>query len=178
MKLQAYRVACSQHDVPVSSAPTGVTSPPAPGPLRVRVHPSMNFTSPTEFQPLQTCPRSRLRERLPWGSLPHRDINRASPLASEHPKLTLRSALAVSHDLDGFLLSLPCGFVSPHCHVRDSPSRGFLPPPSQSDSSSPRSLLPVGGRRLPPSCLDSSSSARPVFRAFIRVAIRSHRRHD
>jgi hypothetical protein len=56
MKLQAYRVACCQHDVPVSRAPTGVTSPPAPGPLRVRVHPSMSFTSPTEFQPLLTCP--------------------------------------------------------------------------------------------------------------------------
>jgi hypothetical protein len=178
MKLQACWVACSQHDVPVSSAPTGVTSPPAPGPLRVRVHPSMGFTSPTEFQPLQTCPRSCLRERLPWGFLPHRDINRASPLASKHPKLTLRSALAVSHGLDGLLLSLPCGFISPRCHVRDSPSRGFLPPPSQSDSSSPRSLLPVSGRRLPPSCLDSSSSARPVFRALLRVAIRSHRRHD
>ena len=56
MKLQAYRVACSQPDVPVSSAPTGVTSPPAPGLLRDRVHPSMSFTSPTEFQPLQACP--------------------------------------------------------------------------------------------------------------------------
>jgi hypothetical protein len=178
MKLQAYRVACSQRDVPVSRAPAGVTSPPAPGPLRVRVHPSMGFTSPTEFQPLQTCPRSRLRGRLPWGFLPHRDVNRKSPLASEHPKLTLRSALGVSHALDGLLLSLPCGFVSPRCHVRDSPSRGFLPLPGQSDSSSPRSLLPVGGRCLPPSCLDGSSSAHPVFRALIRAAIRSHRRHD
>jgi hypothetical protein len=178
MKLQAYRVACNQHDVPVSSAPTGVTSPPAPGPLRVRVHPSMGFTSPTEFQPLQTCPRSCLRERLPWGSIPHRDINRKNPLASEHPKLALRSALGVSHALDGLRLSLPCGSISPRCHVRDSPSRGFLPLPSQSDSSSPRSLLPVGGRRLPPSCLDSSSSARPVSRALLRAAIRSHRRHD
>ena len=178
MKLQAYWVACYPHDVTVSSAPTGVTSPPAPGPLRVRVHPSMGFTSPTEFQPLQTCPRSCLRERLPWGSLPHRDINRKSPLASEHPKPTLRSALGVSHALDGLLLSLPCGFISPRCHVRDSPSRGFLPLPSQNDSSSPRSLLPVGGRRLPPSCLDSSSSAHPVSRALLRAAIRSHRRHD
>jgi hypothetical protein len=178
MKLQAYRVACSQHDVPVSSAPTGVTSPPAPGPLRVRVHPSMGFTSPTEFQPLQTCPRSRLRGRLPWGFLPHRDINRKSPLASEHPKLTLRFALGVSHALDDLRLSLPCGFVSPRSHVRDSPSRGFLPLPSQCASSAPRSLLSVVGRRLPPSCLDSSSSARPAFRALIRAAIRSHRRSD
>jgi hypothetical protein len=56
MKLQTYRVACCQLDVPVSRAPPGVTSPPAPGPLRVRVHPPMSFTSPTEFQPLLTCP--------------------------------------------------------------------------------------------------------------------------
>jgi hypothetical protein len=178
MKLQAYRVACSQRDVPVSRAPAGVTSPPAPGPLRVRVHPSMSFTSPTEFQPLLTCPHTFVRGRLPWGLVPHRDINEQSPLASEHPKLTLRSALGVSHALDGLLLSSPCGFVSPRCHVRDSPSRGFLPLPSQSDSSSPRSLLPVGGRRLPSSCLDGASSAHPVFRALIRAAIRSHRRDD
>jgi hypothetical protein len=178
MKLQAYRVACCQLDVPVSRAPPGVTSPPAPGPLRVRVHPSMSFTSPPEFQPLLTCPHTFVRGRLPWGLVPHRDVNEKSPLASEHPKLTLRSALGVSHALDGLLLSSPCGFVSPRCHVRDSPSRGFLPLPSQSDSSSPRSLLPVGGRRLPSSCLDGASSAHPVFRALIRAAIRSHRRDD
>jgi hypothetical protein len=178
MKLQTYRVACCQLDVPVSRAPPGVTSPPAPGPLRVRVHPSMSFTSPTEFQPLLTCPHTFVRGRLPWGLVPHRDINEQSPLASEHPKLTLRSALGVSHALDGLLLSLPCGFVSPRSHVRDSPSRVFLPLPSQSDSSSPRSLLPVGSRRLPSSCPDSSSSARPVFRALIQAAIRSHRRDD
>jgi hypothetical protein len=35
---------------------SGVTSPPAPVPLRVRVHPPMSFTSPTEYQPLRTCP--------------------------------------------------------------------------------------------------------------------------
>jgi hypothetical protein len=35
---------------------SGLTSPPAPGPLRVRVHPPMSFTSPTEVQPLRTCP--------------------------------------------------------------------------------------------------------------------------
>jgi hypothetical protein len=178
MKLQAYRVACSQPGVAVSSASSGLTSPPAPGPLRVRVHPPMSFTSPPEFEPLRTCPRTRVRGRLPWGSAPHRGINRKSPLASEHPKLALRSTLGVSHALGGLLLSLPCGFVSPRNHVRDSPSRGFLPLPGRSDSSSPRSLLPVGGRRLPPSCLGSASSAHPDFRAFIRAAIRSHRRGD
>jgi hypothetical protein len=34
---------------------SGFTSPPAPGLLRVRVHPPMSFTPPTEFQPPRTC---------------------------------------------------------------------------------------------------------------------------
>jgi LSD1 subclass zinc finger protein len=157
---------------------SGVTSLPAPGPLRVRVHPPMNFTSPAEFQPLRTCPRTCVRGRLPWGLVPHRDISRKSPLASEHPKLTLRSALGVSHALGDLLLLLPCGFVSPHSHVRDSPSRGFLPLPSQSASSTPRALLSVGGCRLPLSCPNGASSTRPASRALIRAAIRSLRRSD
>ena len=37
----------------------------------------------------------------------------------------LRSALSVSHALDGLLLLTPCGLVSSHCHVRDSLFRGF-----------------------------------------------------
>jgi LSD1 subclass zinc finger protein len=152
---------------------SGITSPPAPGLLRDRVHPSMSFTSPTEIEPLRTCPRTFARGRLPWGFVPHRDINRTSPLASEHPKPTLRSALGVSHALDGLLLILPCGFISPRCHVRDSPSRGFLPLPSQSTSSVPRALLPVSGCRLPPSYPSGASSTRPVCRALIRAAIRS-----
>jgi len=39
----------------------------------------------------------------------------------------LRSALDVSHVLDGLLHRRLCGFVSPHSHVRDSLSRGFPP---------------------------------------------------
>jgi len=34
----------------------GLTPPPAPDPLRDRVHPSMSFTSPTEYELLRTCP--------------------------------------------------------------------------------------------------------------------------
>jgi hypothetical protein len=156
---------------------SGVTSSPAPGLLRVRVHPPMSFPSPTEYQPLRTCPRSRTG-RLPWGFTPHRDTSRKSPLASEHPKLALRSALGVSHALGGLLLLLPCGSISPRSHVRDSPSRGFLPLPSQDTSSVSRALLSVSGCHLPPSRLDGSSSIRPASRAFIRAAIRNHRRSD
>jgi len=86
-------------------------------------------------------PRTHVRGRLPWGSTPHRDISTESPLASEHPKLTLRSVLGVSHALDGLLLSLPCGFISPRSHVRDSRLRGFFPLPGRSASSAYRTLL-------------------------------------
>jgi hypothetical protein len=63
----------------------GVTPLPAPELLRVRVHPSMNFTSPAEYEPLQTCPARRRAERLPWGFVPHRGISPKSPLPSELP---------------------------------------------------------------------------------------------
>jgi hypothetical protein len=54
--LRTYRVARSQPDVPVSRALAGLTPPPVPGPLRVRVHPLLSFTSPSESVPLRTCP--------------------------------------------------------------------------------------------------------------------------
>lgn len=152
----------------------GLTVLPAPGPLRVRVHPLVSFSSASEFQPLRTCPRSELRRRLPWGLVPLRDIRSTSPLASEHPKLALRSALSVSHALDGFLLVIPCGFVSPRSHVRDSPFRGFIPPPSRPASSAARALLSLCDSRLPSSCLAGASSSRLASRAFIRAAIRGH----
>lgn len=55
----------------------------------------------------------------------HRDINASSPLSGSRPNSCLRSAHAVSHDLDGLLLAAPCGLVSSHSHVRDSLLRGF-----------------------------------------------------
>jgi len=64
---------------------SGVTSPPAPVLLRVRVHPPMSFTSPTEYEPLRTCPARFRAKRLPWGFLPHRGTSSQSPLPSELP---------------------------------------------------------------------------------------------
>jgi len=105
-------------------------------------------------------PRTHVRGRLPWGSTPHRDISTESPLASEHPKLTLRSVLGVSHALDGLLLSLPCGFISPRSHVRDSRLRGFFPATRPIRLVGVPYPLVVRGVLLPPSCLDSSRSRR------------------
>jgi hypothetical protein len=134
-----------------SSAP--VASHPASSPvsLRKRVHPPLSFASSSEYEPLRTCSTHGCEERLPWGFLPNRDISCGDPLASEDPNLALRSALGVSHTLDGFLSPHPRGLVSSHCHVRDSPFRGLFPPPSQQGSSPCCALLSltrVACRRL------------------------------
>lgn len=82
--------------------------------------------APAPLQSLQFSARplpcgSRL---LPQGFLPHRDTNIQRPLIAGFPHL-LCSVLAVSHDPDGFLRQMPCGFVSPHNHVQGSLFRGF-----------------------------------------------------
>lgn len=67
---------------------------------------------------------------IPWPDtylgdfFPYCDIGSWSPRCDRFPGL-LRSARAVSHDLDGFLLQLRCGFVSPRCHIWGSLFRGF-----------------------------------------------------
>jgi hypothetical protein len=89
-----------------------------------------------------------------------------------------RSALSVSHAHDVFLLFEPCGFISPRYHVRDSPFRGSLPPPSRLTSSVSCALLSFDDSFLPPSCLVGAGSSRPAFRALLRAAVRSHRQGD
>ncbi len=63
----------------------GSTSTPAPVPLRVRVHPLLSSTSPSEYCRSEPAPHANAR-RLPWGFLPHRDISGESPLVSELPR--------------------------------------------------------------------------------------------
>ena len=46
-------------------------------------------------------------------------------LFGELPTTHLRSALSVSHTLDGLLPAEPCGFVSSRSHVLGSPYKGF-----------------------------------------------------
>lgn len=60
------------------------------------------------------------RNSLPEVSGPIRDISVPSPLGDGFLKGRLRSAHSVSRAHDGLLLCTPCGFVSPHYHVRDS----------------------------------------------------------
>jgi len=104
---------------------------PSPESLRVRVHPLVRFASPSES--LEPNP-----PRLPSIVLADPRRCRAPPLGFPSPSRrqqsastrasvpsSLSSVLDVSHVLDGLLRSLPCGFVSPRCHVRDSLFRGF-----------------------------------------------------
>jgi len=127
---------CGFPRVPV--APRPVSSPVS---LRKRVHPLVSFASSSECEPLRTCPSHGCEERLPWGLAPNRGISCGDPLVSGDPNPALRSALGVSHTLDGLLSPRPCGLVSSHYHVRDSPFRGLLPPPSRTVSSTARALL-------------------------------------
>jgi hypothetical protein len=121
--------------------------------------------------PLQSFSRrssARFGVRLPWGFvLSFTTSARRVHLwrvSHSHP----RSALDVSRVLDGLLLLVPGGFVSPHCRVRDLPFRGFPAWPA----------VPARRRSLP-SCRwhfspaeDCSRSRCPPFRALLQPCVR------
>jgi hypothetical protein len=90
--------------------------------------------------------RHRSAGRLPWGpTSPSRQKRlESTPRRASHTRL--RSALSVSHTLDGLLLHTPRGLVSSHCHVWDSLSRGF-----------PRCQAGSPHRRVVPSCRNRAS---------------------
>jgi len=114
-------------------------APPAPVPLRVRVHPLMRAVL------FRVCHRS-IPAQNPQACAP--SVRFCSPSRHEPVKSTIRrdshlrlcSALSVSHALDGLLLHRPRRLVSSCSHVRDSLFRGCFPLPSPRGSS-PRSPL-------------------------------------
>jgi hypothetical protein len=120
---------------------------PAPGLLRFRVHPLVSLASSPEFVAALTRPllaaagafhgvrslsiaASIRRVHLPAGSPP-----------------CLRSALGVSHTLDGLLLCAPRGLVSSRYHVRDLLFRGF---PRQPAALARHQCVPSCRCRRPP----------------------------
>jgi len=120
----------ASHWVPLAPASAfAVSGPPSrssihrrPPRLSPRVHPLMRFRSLQSM----TCHRRPGRAgHLPWASAPS---SRRQPEESTFAGIPspLRSALDVSHVLDGLLLFRPCGFVSPRCRVQGSLFRGFL----------------------------------------------------
>jgi hypothetical protein len=81
-----------------------------------------------------------------------------------------RSVLGVSHALDGFLHHRPRGFISPHCRVQGSLSRGF-PRRTAARAFARRCPLAVHACSLPPVAQRRQKPA-PAFRAFLRAEIR------
>jgi hypothetical protein len=147
--------------VPRALASTGSSSRELCLPFRVRTASSLPHTRMREAPSLRFCSPSRHQQQR--------------STCERGPTPTLRSVLGVSHALDGFRPLLPCGLVSSHCHVRDSPSRGLFPPPSCTVSSTACALLSlsIGSCRELPRDVSSGGFA---FRAFFRVAIRGGRR--
>jgi len=174
LKLQAYRVACSQPDFhPFPESLSGLTPPPAPVPLRVRVHPLVSFTF------LQSTDRSDLLrairlERLPWGSVsPSRHQPEESTCErASHSRPTVR----------------PRRFSRPR---RLTPPRALqvcftlLPRPGFTFQGFSRCQAASPRRRPVPSCRWPAVSCNelprlhqtrpPRLQGFFRAAIRGHR---
>ena len=141
MKPQAYRVACSQPDfVLFPGSLSGLTSPPAPVILRVRVHPLLSLTSPSEFAPFQTCP-----------ALSHGAPSLGFPSPSRHrpEESTCERASRAHPTVRPRRFSRPRRFAPPRAlRVCFAPQprpgftfQGLFPLPSRFASSAPRPLL-------------------------------------
>ena len=158
---RAYRVS-SIPPCPCCFQPTFAVFLVAPSPafLRLRVHPLLGLL-PLQ-SPSQVVICAPLSLRAPSLGFPL-SPSRHQCLESTHSRLPmscLRSALAVSHDLDGLLLLAPCGLVSSHSHVRDSLLRGFPQQPGLR-AFTRRFPLVVSASRLPSSKLAGAGSRPP-----------------
>src|SRR5262249_34347590 len=115
-------------------------------------------------------PPARPSRAPPMGFLPS---SRRQLAESTHAGVPgpLRSVLGVSHALDGFLLRLPCGFISPRCHVQGSLSRVF---PSREAVRARRPPLPSCRSHRPPalSLTQRRQGTVPASRALLRSRIR------
>jgi len=147
MKLQAHWVPCFRHDLTVSSGPRGLTSLPAPVPLRVQVHPlvclpplqSTCRSKPTRYRsteqpPVRFCSPSRLQCQ-------ESTFREPPKLTSFHPQRFTRSRrFPPPHTLRAYFIPLPRpGFTF----------QGFSSLPSQPASSACCALLPLRVSRLP-----------------------------
>jgi hypothetical protein len=101
----------------------------------------MSFASPTEYVAACHLPIARKLWAPPLGSRSHSRQKRTESTKRRASRARLRSALSVSHALDGLLLHTPRGLISSHCHVRDSHLREF-----------PRCQAGSPHRRVVPSC--------------------------
>jgi len=170
MKLQAHWVPCSRRDLTVSSGPCGLTSLPAPVPLRVRVHPLVRFSplqspcrsKPTRYRsieqpPLRFCSPSRYQQEEST-TCEHPNLATFRPQRFTHsrrftPPLTLQAC---------FILQPRPGFTF----------QGFSSLPSRRTSSVRRTLMSFGSSRLSASFPTDTDSWRLAYRVLIQAAIR------
>ena len=98
-------------------------------------------------RPSRTCPTHGCVGRLPWGSTSPSRHQQQRSTCDRASNPDLRSALGVSHALDGLRPPPPRELVSSHNHVRDSPSRGFPRHPADPSFDGPCPLV-VGHQLL------------------------------
>jgi hypothetical protein len=99
-----------------------------------------------ELQPARRLPTTSSFLGVPYPSRSQpaeSTFSRHSRDALRGSRVPLSSVLGVSHALDGFLLRLPCGFVSPHNRDRACFPSGVFPLARSPDSSSVVALLPL-----------------------------------
>ena len=114
---------------------------PAPVPLRERVHPLLSFASSPEYGAISD-PLDGLDRPTPSLGFPAPSRQQYWESTSRRASLSrLRSALSVSHALDGLLLPVPGGLVSSHTPRASFALQGFSPTLSRPGSSPARSLL-------------------------------------
>jgi len=127
----------------VSVGACGSYLAPSPARLRKRVHPLVSF-APLQSATVPCPPDASRRQAPPLGlAFPLRDISPRRPLRDGGSIPRHLAVCGVSHALDGLLRRLPCGFISPHCHVQGFPS-GVYSSHTAVPGSSPRSCPLVG----------------------------------
>jgi hypothetical protein len=150
-----------------------VTPPPAPGPLRARVHPLLSLHLSCRVSTAPNLPRTEVRSASLGVSLPI-----ATPARGIH----LRASIP------GSLYGPPSTFLTSSTAYSSSNLAGLFHPaatsgihlsgvlprcPARNASSAPPYPPVVGDPRLPPGYPDDSSSGHPASRVLIRTAIRS-----
>jgi hypothetical protein len=156
--------------------------------FRSRLHPLRSFGASSEYSQRPTrrpSPRTPpcgdprdLRTAPSLGFDPRRDITVARPPSAGIPS-PLRSALRVSHPLDGLLRAIACGFVSRRSHVqgfRASGLQGFCSLPD----SGATSRWPLPPRRfpsapLPATCVAGATTRSCDLEALLRPGPRPRR---
>jgi hypothetical protein len=163
-----YRVPRCRLDVAVSSPSSRYSSSRRPS--STFAHDFILSCASFPSRAFESDPPVASRRRAP--PLGFRSPSRHPPVESTCASFpsSLRSALGVSHALDGLLHHRHRGFVSPHSHVRDSLFRGF-PRRTAARALARRCPRVVCARPLPP-VARRRQKRTPAFRAFLRAEIR------